>query len=584
MKMEEKLDIMFLHGGDFKKNAEGIMIYSPDNKACLGDLDTNTLDVFYIRNYHKELGYNDIKQCWWHVPGKGLENGLRNVNSDKEIREMVNCARTNEGLIDIYFEHTVSVPEVLEGDNTVVYLDDHGGEGCNAGIDTDVSPPLTQTHALVVAPPIPKVVPNTSCKSSPKKNKTSPRQSQPNHAKTANPSKTTKPLKKTNSPKATKPTKPTKLTKPTKISQPTKPSQNTKSDKSNKQKLSKRPSISKRPCTRSAARGFSSKVFNNEVPFDVSSDSSDSEEDSMFKPGPDEGSSSDSEATGNDPKTGSRIRRNMTHAAVGKRNISPLGKGKEKILHEDDGLVEEVSDAEVDLGFVGCVHEGVEDGLDPGVDSDGTNSWHSEEMKTPPNSKDELEEGNESEEASPLFMEGARFGELHLEVGMKFGTKWEFREAVREYTIQEGRSIKIVKNDNIRCRAVCKVKECSWVAYASRDHEDTCWQIKTFNDDHTCPREDKNMAANRNWVCTKLVKKVRKYSNFRHCEATTYFKTRFDLTLNKNSISRASMDARSVVYEDEKEQYRMVRDYSMTLLKTNPGSTVQICTTPPTRW
>ncbi|RYR23520.1 hypothetical protein Ahy_B03g068730 [Arachis hypogaea] len=365
LKMEEKLDIMFLHGGDFKKNAEGIMIYSPDNKACLGDLDTNTLDVFYIRNYHKELGYNDIKQCWWHVPGKGLENGLRNVNSDKEIREMVNCARTNEGLIDIYFEHTVSVPEVLEGDNTVVYLDDHGGEGCNAGIDTDVSPPLTQTHALVVAPPIPKVVPNTSCKSSPKKNKTSPRQSQPNHAKTANPSKTTKPLKKTNSPKATKPTKPTKLTKPTKISQPTKPSQNTKSDKSNKQKLSKRPSISKRPCTRSAARGFSSKVFNNEVPFDVSSDSSDSEEDSMFKPGPDEGSSSDSEATGNDPKTGSRIRRNMTHAAVGKRNISPLGKGKEKILHEDDGLVEEVSDAEVDLGFVGCVHEGVEDGLDP---------------------------------------------------------------------------------------------------------------------------------------------------------------------------------------------------------------------------
>ncbi|RYR11873.1 hypothetical protein Ahy_B04g069393 [Arachis hypogaea] len=423
-KMEEKLDIMFYHGGDFKKNAEGIMIYSPDNKACLGDLDTDTLDVFYIRNYHKELGYNDIKQCWWHVPGKSLDYGLRNVNSDKEIREMVNCARTNEGLIDIYFEHTVSVPEVLEGDNTVVYLDDHGGEG------------------------------------SKKKNKTSPLQSQPSHSKTANPSKTTKPLKKTISPKATKPTKPTKptkltkLTKPTKISEPTKPSQSTKSDKSNKQKLSKRPSIFRRPYTRSAARGFSSKVFNNKVLFDVSSDSSDSEEDSMFKSGPDEGSSSDSEATRNDPKTGSRIRRNMTHAAVGKRNINPLDKGKEKILHEDDGLVEEVSDAEVDLGFVGCVHEGVEDGLDPGVDSDGTNSWHSEEMKTPPNSEDELEEGNESEEASPLFREGARFGELHLEVGMKFGTKWEFRKVVREYTIQEGRSIKIVKNDNIRCRAM----------------------------------------------------------------------------------------------------------------------------------
>ncbi|XP_015947615.1 uncharacterized protein LOC107472625 [Arachis duranensis] len=151
---------------------------------------------------------------------------------------------------------------------------------------------------------------------------------------------------------------------------------------------------------------------------------------------------------------------------------------------------------------------------------------------------------------------------------------------MREYAIQEGRSINLVKNDNIRCKAVCKVMECPWVAYASRDHEDTCWQIKTFNDDHTCPREDKNRAANRNWVCSKLVKKVIKYPNFRHCEATTYFKTRFDLTLNKNSISRALMVARSVVYGDEKEQYRMVRDYGIMLLKTNPSSTVQICTTP----
>ncbi|RYR76585.1 hypothetical protein Ahy_A01g001170 [Arachis hypogaea] len=248
----------------------------------------------------------------------------------------------------------------------------------------------------------------------------------------------------------------------------------------------------------------------------------------------------------NDHKTGSRIRINKVQTEVGSRNMNPLCKGKEKILHEDNGLVQEVSDDEVDLGSMGCVDESAEDGLDSGVDLDDTNSWHLEKMKTPPNSEDELEEGNYSEKAYLLFREGARFGELHLEVGMKFETKWEFREAMREYAIQEGRSINLVKNDNIRCKAVCKVMECPWVAYASRDHEDTCWQIKTFNDDHTCPREDKNRAANRNWVCSKLVKKVIKYPNFRHCEATTYFKTRFDLTLNKNSISRALMVARSV--------------------------------------
>ena len=131
-----------------------------------------------------------------------------------------------------------------------------------------------------------------------------------------------------------------------------------------------------------------------------------------------------------------------------------------------------------------------------------------------------------------------------------------------------------------RLRAVCKVKECSWVIFASKDRDDTCWQVKTFRDDHSCAREDKNRAANRNWVASKLVKKVRKYPNFSHCDANTFFKTKYDLSLNRNSISRALSDARNLVYGDEKAQYAMVRDYGETLLKTNPGSTVKICTIP----
>ncbi|RYR38599.1 hypothetical protein Ahy_A09g043669 [Arachis hypogaea] len=86
-------------------------------------------------------------------------------------------------------------------------------------------------------------------------------------------------------------------------------------------------------------------------------------------------------------------------------------------------------------------------------------------------------------------------------------------------------------------RATCQVNGCPWVVYASRDHEDTCWQIKTF---------------------------VRKYPNFKHCDAATYFKSRFDLSLNKNAISRAFFDARNVVFGDEKEQYKMLRDYGDT--------------------
>ncbi|XP_016206867.1 uncharacterized protein LOC107647289 [Arachis ipaensis] len=219
---------------------------------------------------------------------------------------------------------------------------------------------------------------------------------------------------------------------------------------------------------------------------------------------------------------------------------SGMAKGKEKIgkdniMQADDAIVEDLSDVEVDLGFVGTPGEGIlYEALDPGAESDGANSWHSEEMKTPPNSEDELESDGDSDEF-PIFQGGQRFGELRLQVGMKFNTKQEFKDAVREFTIQVGRGIKFVKNDNTRCRAVCQVEECSWIVYASRDHEDCCWQIKTFYDDYTCPRENSNRATNRTWLAGKLVKK-----------------------------------------SDEKAQYALTRDYAETLLKINPGFTVKI--------
>ncbi|RYR43035.1 hypothetical protein Ahy_A08g039459 [Arachis hypogaea] len=78
--------------------------------------------------------------------------------------------------------------------------------------------------------------------------------------------------------------------------------------------------------------------------------------------------------------------------------------------------------------------------------------------------------------------------ELVLQVGMKFNTKEEFMEAVRDFTIQEGRQIKFRRNESYRVRAVCKWKneevKCPWVAYASKDHEETCWKLKTFNNEH----------------------------------------------------------------------------------------------------
>ncbi|RYR15205.1 hypothetical protein Ahy_B04g071929 [Arachis hypogaea] len=112
--MDVLLDIMFHHGGNFEKDDEEKLRYTHDKLTCLGDLDEDTLDVFFIRNYYKELGYDKILHCWWLVPRRTLETRLRNLNSDDELREMCFLAHKNNGLVDVYFEHGVLSPDYLQ--------------------------------------------------------------------------------------------------------------------------------------------------------------------------------------------------------------------------------------------------------------------------------------------------------------------------------------------------------------------------------------------------------------------------------------------------------------------------------------
>nr|XP_025703989.1 uncharacterized protein LOC112805880 [Arachis hypogaea] len=281
-----------------------------------------------------------------------------------------------------------------------------------------------------------------------------------------------------------------------------------------------------------------------------SHDNNDSAQDEPYRPGGDKVSSEkDLLLDRSAAKTNVKLR---------SRTYKKLTKGKKAVMVEDDGPVCADSDSEDDeiifrpipkFGSSVNPYHDVQD--DVYNDSDGGDSWHSEEMKTPPNSEDELEEVD-SDDVFSTFRKGGRFGELRLEVGMTFTTKMEFKEAMREYCIQEGRRIWFKKNDNVRMKAVCKDESCGWLI------------------------ETKNRLANRKWLACKLAKKLRKYPNLRHSEAAQSFKTKCDLDLNKSSLTRALGDARSVVYGDAAAQYGMVRDYGLTLLKSNLGSTVTV--------
>ncbi|RYR39333.1 hypothetical protein Ahy_A09g044837 [Arachis hypogaea] len=65
------------HGGSFVRSEDSVVSYTRDHISEIPKLDPDRLDVFFIRNYYKELRYDKTEHCWWLVPNRPLETGLR---------------------------------------------------------------------------------------------------------------------------------------------------------------------------------------------------------------------------------------------------------------------------------------------------------------------------------------------------------------------------------------------------------------------------------------------------------------------------------------------------------------------------
>ncbi|RYR41335.1 hypothetical protein Ahy_A08g037739 [Arachis hypogaea] len=81
------------------------------------------------------------------------------------------------------------------------------------------------------------------------------------------------------------------------------------------------------------------------------------------------------------------------------------------------------------------------------------------------------------------------FGQVHLELGMKFATMDEFKRSVRKYNIQMKRSIKFSRVEPTRCKNI----------YCSRSNELRSYQVNTFMDQHIYVRRHSNKTTNRVW-------------------------------------------------------------------------------------
>ncbi|KAL2932689.1 Altered inheritance of mitochondria protein 23 mitochondrial [Bienertia sinuspersici] len=149
------------------------------------------------------------------------------------------------------------------------------------------------------------------------------------------------------------------------------------------------------------------------------------------------------------------------------------------------------------------------------VTCDGDESDNeSEEDYVPPIDFDE-----ESDNADDEIEEDSR--ELLLENYVDSG--WEpfrqcaeiyeddhFKDALRDYFIQEGFALVVKKADNERYTAECADIRCNWRIHASKLADEHTWAIKNIRQEHLCDLNlTNNPMVNCEWVASKLLEDIR---------------------------------------------------------------------------
>ncbi|XP_019198411.1 PREDICTED: uncharacterized protein LOC109192291 [Ipomoea nil] len=158
-------------------------------------------------------------------------------------------------------------------------------------------------------------------------------------------------------------------------------------------------------------------------------------------------------------------------------------------------------------------------------------------------------------------------------LGMTFASKQEFKEAVHNYAIKNGKDMKFVKNDKYRFIVECKQEGCpfrislrkvinslSWRILTMEQKHDGCsWAFdnRMMNSTKIAKRWSKEINYNPDWKMLKFKEKVHDDDKFNMSERQTY---------------RVLAKAKTILKGNEEENFNKLWSYELEIKRTNPMS------------
>ncbi|WVZ07735.1 hypothetical protein V8G54_021081 [Vigna mungo] len=304
----------------------------------------------------------------------------------------------------------------------------------------------------------------------------------------------------------------------------------------------------------------------------------------------------------------------VVHDEVGgvEEVVHDEGGGAEEDVHDDVGGGEQNVQEEVEVSsWIGSDEEGSDDLVDVdvhaaeqqedvqdlegslffemGTGSGSTSKVHKQarglsDTEWESDSCGSIYASDDSDEETPrndtfgIFSEPVNMKEYKWELGTYFPDKIDFTDAVRTYGIHNGRKLKIFKNDKRRiCVKCCGSQgKCPWYAYCAYRSTQSTWQLRKIIDRHTCTREFNIGLVTSKWLSGKLEKSMKVNPEINLKNLHSKFCQKWNIGVSRSTTTKAKAMATANIEGCFKQQYQRLYDYAHEILRSNPGSTVQV--------
>ncbi|TXG58588.1 hypothetical protein EZV62_016417 [Acer yangbiense] len=169
-------------------------------------------------------------------------------------------------------------------------------------------------------------------------------------------------------------------------------------------------------------------------------------------------------------------------------------------------------------------------------------------------------------------------GEIKFHVGQTFDNAVQMRDIFREYAIQQGVVLNIVKNDNVRKTYKRLGDGCPWRAHGSRRIDRMTFMIKTSMDEHECHRVYNNKEAKMKCLAFKFENLVRTNPSVSIKVIYDLLRENYRVSVDVQRLYNAKKKALAGLAKDHANVFGLLGRYAYMVNQSNLRSAVHICT------